>query len=427
MIDLEVVPLAGLRLDGRRRELDALAVLHVVDADVRLERVEPADVVVVRVADAPRETAALVDPAVVAAVDVPPFTNSAMDGYAVRAADAPGPLRVIGESTAGATSVPEVGPGTAVAIATGAPVPTGADTVVPIEVVEERGDTVVVPAVVRSGAHVRAAGHDTAAGDEIRLPHQLSPPRIGVLASLGIGRVDVRRRPRVAIVSTGDELAGPGETLGPGRIHDANGVALAAAVVDAGGDPLVLPRVPDQAGPTETALLEATERADIVVTSGGVSVGRRDHVRAILERDGSLDFWRIAVQPGKPLVVAELGGTTVIGLPGNPVSALVTFELFVRPFIRAMLGLELDGRLRLRATLTERVEKDAERRAFLRVRVWREEDEVHAAPAGGQASSQLRPMADANGLLIVPEGPQAAETNHSYEVIMLEPMLPTSR
>lgn len=378
----------------------------------------------VPLADALRRV--LVEPKVVAGVDVPPFANSAMDGYAIRAADAPGPLSVVGESSAGSSSVPPVAAGTAVAIATGAPLPDGADTVVPIEDVEERGGTVLVPESVVDGAHVRAAGHDTRRGDEVCLPGPLTPAKIAVLASLGIGQVEVRRRPVVAILSTGDELVDPGEVLGPGRIHDANGVALAAAVVDAGGEPLMVPRVPDEAGPTEAALRDGARRADLVVTSGGVSVGRRDHVRAVLEREGELDFWRVAVQPGKPLAVGGLAGTTIIGLPGNPVSALVTFELFVRRFIRAMLGLAGDGRVRLGATLTERIVKDPDRRAFLRVRVWQQDGGFLAAPAGGQASSQLRPMADANALLVVPEAHAEAETHRTYEAIMLEPILATA-
>ena len=306
---------------------------------------------------------------------------------------------------------------------TGAPLPPGADAVVPIEDASEADGSVSIPAGVPSANHVRAAAHDTRAGDEICLPGTLTPARIAVLASLGIGEVTVRRRPMVAILSTGNELVGPGEPLGPGQIHDANGVALAAAVTEAGGVPLILPRQLDEERSIESALMDAARDADLVVTSGGVSVGRHDYVRAVMERNGSLDFWRIAVQPGKPLAVGELGGVTVIGLPGNPVSALVTFELFVRPFIRTMLDLVGDGRLHVRAAPTERMTKDTARRAFLRVNVWHEDGQIHARPAGGQASSQLRPMADGNALLVVPEGVDAAEAPLTYEAIVFEPLL----
>jgi molybdopterin molybdotransferase len=364
----------------------------------------------------------LVDPRVVAAVDVPAFANSAMDGFALRAADAPGPLRLTGQVAAGASSLPSVELGSTVRIMTGAPMPPGADTVVPIEEAVEDADGVTVPALVASGAHVRPAAHDTRAGDEVCLPGLLTPAAIAVLASLGIGSVEVRRRPMVAVLSTGDELAGPGDDLRPGQIHDANTPALAAAVIEAGGQPLVLPRAPDEREAIEHALADAAARADLVVTSGGVSVGRHDHVREVLEERGELGFWRIAVQPGKPLAVGGLDGTTVIGLPGNPVSALVTFELFVRPFIRAALGLSGDGRLHLRARPDARIEKDAARRAFLRVVVSGDGDELRARAAGGQMSSQLRPMADANALLVVPEGPDAAEPERTYEAIMLGPI-----
>jgi molybdopterin molybdotransferase len=309
---------------------------------------------------------------------------------------------------------------------TGAPMPPGADAVVPIEEATEADDVVTVGAA-RSGAYVRAAGHDTRAGDEIDLPGPLGPAAIAVLASIGIGETQVRRRPVVALLSTGDELVEVGRALGRHQVHDANGVALVAAVREAGGEPLLLPRAPDDADAIAGSLAEAAGRADLLVTTAGVSVGRHDHVRTVLTERGTLDFWRIAIQPGKPLAVGELDGVTVVGLPGNPVSALVVFELVVRPLIRAMLGLPGDGRARVRATAVERIPKDRERRAFLRVRLEIDEDGARARPAGGQQSSQLRPLADANALLVVPEGLDAAEPGVPYEAILLEPTLLNDR
>lgn len=384
-----------------------------------LERGHLTDGEVISVADALGRV--LLDPTVVADVDVPAFANSAMDGYAVLAADTPGTLRLIGEVVAGASALPTVGAGTTVRIMTGAPLPPGADAVVPVERAVEADGSVEAGAATL-GDHVRVAAHDTRVGDAVELPGELSPAKIAVLASIGQGEVTVRRRPKVAILSTGDELVGAGEPLGPHQIHDSNGVALAAAVRDAGGEPVILPRARDDADEIERALIEAAAWADLLVTSAGVSVGRHDHVRAVLEQRGQLDFWRIAIQPGKPLAVGELGGTTVVGLPGNPVSALVVFELFVRPLIRAMLGLRGDGRSHVHVVATERMVKDRERRGFLRVRLAADGDGITARPAGGQQSSQLRPMADANALLVVPEGVDAAEPGVPYEAIVLEPL-----
>ena len=385
-----------------------------------LARAHPAATETVGLADAAARV--LADPKVIAAVDVPAFANSAMDGFAVRASDTPGALRVTGEVLAGAGELPTIEPGAAARIMTGAPLPPGADAVVPIEEADERDGRLVITVSALSGQHVRAAAHDTRSGDEVCLPGMLTAPQVAVLASLGAGSVEVRRRPRIAIMSTGDELVGPGEPLGPGQIHDANSIALAAAVTEAGGEPLLLPREPDEETRIERALADAAARADLIVTSGGVSVGERDYVRAVLERRGSLDFWRIAVQPGKPLAVGEIDGTVVVGLPGNPVSALVTFELFVRPYIRTMLGLLGDGRLHVRARPETRIEKDVARRAFLRVSVYHEDGEIHARSVGGQLSSQLRTMADSNALLIVAEGEAAAELDGWYEAIMFEPL-----
>ncbi len=353
-----------------------------------------------RVALADAHGRVLVAPSVAAQHDVPPFANSAMDGWAVRAADLPASLEIAGEVAAGAATLPEVRAGTAVRIMTGAPLPPGADAVVQLELADEDGSRVRLPAV-EAGTYVRPAGGDTRRGTKITLTGPIGPGALAVLATLGVGTVGVRRRPRVAILSSGDELAEPGATLGPGQIHDANTVALAAAVREAGGEAWSLPRVADDADAVEVALLSAARVADLVVTSGGVSVGRHDHVRAVLERRGTVDFWRIAVQPGKPLLVADLDGTTVIGLPGNPVSALVTFELFARPFIRAALGMAGDGRRHLLVTMRDAIEKDPERCAFLRVAV---DESLEARSAGGQGSAQVRPLAATDALLIVPDG-----------------------
>ena len=354
-----------------------------------------------------------------AAVDVPPFDNSSMDGYAVRAADTPARLRLVGEVAAGAATLPEVMLGMAARIMTGAPMPPGADAVAPIEVVTEAESDVEVPAT-QAGAYVRLAGHDTRAGDTVALPHELlGAATLGVLASLGLGTLAVRRRPRVGILSTGDELQPPGSPLAPGQIHDANGIALAAAVVEAGGEAMPLERTPDDPARIEQQVRRGVAEAELLVVSGGVSVGRHDHVRDVIERLGALDFWRIRMQPGKPLAFGEVQGVPVIGLPGNPVSALVTFELFARPLIRAMLGLSGAGRVMLPATARERMPKDEGRRAYLRVQVDREADGLVARPAGGQASSQLRPLAGANALLIVPEGEPAAEAGRTYDALLL--------
>jgi molybdopterin molybdotransferase len=356
---------------------------------------------------------------VTAAVNVPPFDNSAMDGYALRAEDAPGELRLAGEVAAGTVADAPLEPGAAMRIMTGAPMPAGADSVAPLEVATETGETVRVPAVER-GAHVRGAGGDTRAGEIVELPAApLSPAAIAVLASLGLGELEVRRRPRVAILSTGDELRAAGEPLGPGQIHDANSVALAAAVLDAGGTPVELPRAPDDEEEIERILAEACLEADVVVASGGVSVGRYDHVRSVLERAGKLAFWRIRVQPGKPLAFGTLYERPVIGLPGNPVSALVTFELFVRPMLRAMLGLPGSGRLAVPAVLRERIAKDRERRAYLRVALRRRGAGYEASSAGGQGSAQLRPLLAANALLVVPEGEEAAEAGATYDALLI--------
>jgi molybdopterin molybdotransferase len=354
-----------------------------------------------------------------APIDVPPFANAAMDGFAVRAADLPGRLRMTGEVAAGASEWPSVQPGTAIRISTGAPLPPGADTVVPLERVSETDGAIEVTETIPAGSDVRAAGHDTRAGEAVHLPNPLTSAGIGVLASLGVAEIAVRTRPWVAILPSGDELGLPGMPLVAGLIYDANGPALAAAVSGAGGEPILRGPVADDPADVAQALSEAAAEADIVLTSGGVSVGRHDHVRGAIERLGRLDFWRIAMQPGKPLAVGVVNGRTVIGLPGNPVSALVVTELLVRPLIRATLGLAGDGRLHVMSLLDEDLRKDPERTAYLRVRVRQTDVGWAARPAGGQLSSQLRALAAANGLLVIPAGEPAGRAGLPYETILL--------
>jgi len=362
----------------------------------------------------------LVEHAITAHLDVPPFANSAMDGYAVRAGDTPADLRLIGDAVAGARSLPMIEAGQAMRIMTGAPVPPGADAVVEIELATELpGDTVRVPAVP-IGRHIRDAGSDTRRGDRFEMPAApLTSGALAQLTSLGLGKLVVRRRPRVAILSTGDELAAPGARLGAGQIHDANATALAAAVSEAGGEPLVLPRASDDPNVIEALLSRAAADADLLVASGGVSMGRTDHVRAAIERLGALDFWRIRVQPGKPLAFGAIGDRPTVGLPGNPVSALVTFELFVRPLIRAMLSLPGDGRLHLAVRLDQSIAKDAARRAYVRVVVHRSAAGFDARSAGGQGSAQLRGLGNANALLVIPEGEPTGAAGATYDAIML--------
>lgn len=356
---------------------------------------------------------------VTAAHDVPPFANSAMDGFALRAADGADARRLVGESRAGGPPPPAVEPRTAVRVMTGAPMPGGADAVVPIEDAEEADGVLVVHKPPREAAFVRAAGHDVREGDAVAIPSTpITPAVIGLLAAMGHADVRVRRRSRVAILSTGDELVEVGAALGFGQIHDANAPALAAAVVEAGGSPVVLERARDDLGEVEDRLRRGAADSDLLIVSGGVSVGAHDHVRDAIERLGSLGFWRIAVQPGKPLAFGHVGGTPIIGLPGNPVSALVTFELFVRPMLRRMLGLVGDGRPRVRARVEEALAKDPDRRAYLRVRVCAEGGGYRATSAGGQASSQLLPLATGNALLVVPEGISATRPGETYEAIV---------
>jgi molybdopterin molybdotransferase len=364
----------------------------------------------------------------VRAVDaVPPFDNSVVDGFAVHAddvagasADHPVDLKVVGGVVAGEPGRTAFGPGEAMRIMTGAPIPPGADGIVMLEWTEWTADHVRVFRPAPAGQRVRRAGEDTRPGDIVlEAGHRLGAAELGVLASIGAASVSVHRRPRVAVLATGDELVGPGPALLPGQIRSSNHLTLAAQARDAGGDVLALGIARDEDDDLR-GKLRAASSADVLLTSGGVSVGDRDRVQAVLEQLGFRKiFWRVASSPGKPLLFGRLGGTLVFGLPGNPVSSMVAFENFVRP---ALLGLQ--GSLRpLRTPVSARTETvlsgPEDRRHFARVRVFRRGDALAVREVGPHGSGNLRSMANANGLAIVPEGVARREVGEWVEVRLL--------
>src|SRR5580765_4038825 len=348
-----------------------------------------------------------------AAVDLPPFPSSAMDGFAVRAGDTPGRLPVGARIAAGHPATRALAPKEAMAIATGAVVPEGADAVVPIEHVVEDDGAIEVAVPLEQGEHVRPRGGDLVTGDlVVSAGTLLRPAELGALAAAGVAVVSCAKRPRAAVVSTGTELRRPGESLEPGQIFEANGVMLAAALASAGAVVIPPASVPDD----EPAHREALERgldADVLVTSGGVSVGPHDLVRRIEQELGVEEvFWRVAVKPGKPVAFGVRGRTLVFGLPGNPVSTLVGCELFVRPALLALQGARDPGPLFQPGVLGSSVRRNAERDEFLRARL---RDGV-LEPLTGQESHMIARAASADALVLAPrgEGELAAGSSVSY-------------
>ncbi|MER7710949.1 gephyrin-like molybdotransferase Glp [Streptomyces werraensis] len=386
-------------------------------------------------------------------VSLPPFDNSSMDGYAVRVADIagaseeyPASLEVVGDVAAGAADPLHVGPGQAARIMTGAPLPPGAETVVPVEwtdgglgegpvagmrarslAPEGAAGQVSVYRPAPAGAHVRAQGSDVRAGDRVlEAGTVLGPPQISLLAAVGRGTVRVRPRPRVVVLSTGSELVQPDEPLRPGQIYDSNSFALTAAARDAGAIAYRVGAVADDAETLRDTIEDQLVRADLMVTSGGVSVGAYDVVKEALSHAGDEDepgsgveFRKLAMQPGKPQGFGSIGPdhTPLLALPGNPVSSYVSFELFVRPAIRALMGLEDVHRPRVRAEL--RAEKALTspkgRRQFLRGRY---ADGV-VTPVGGAGSHLVAALARANALVVVPEDVQDVAPGTEVEVVLL--------
>jgi molybdopterin molybdotransferase len=349
--------------------------------------------------------------AVVAGHDVPSFPNSAMDGYAVRAADtvgAPVDLEVVGTAAAGSAPGVTVGPGQAVRIMTGAVMPGGADAVVMVERTSSAGEgRVLVELAATVGDHLRLPGEDLRAGQVVFDPGtELGPGHVGVLASVGASTVCVVPRPRVGVLSTGDELVADGSPLRPGQIRDSNRPMLLALVARAGFVPVDLGTARDEEAAIAAAVESGVGGCDAVLTSGGVSVGDFDYVKAVLDRLGEMHWWQVAVRPAKPLAFGTVKGTPVFGLPGNPVSALVSFELFARPALRQMAGQRQLFRPEVPAVADETFRRRPDGKLHL-VRVVADTDEdgrLHVRTSGGQASHMLRAMALANALALLPDG-----------------------
>lgn len=356
--------------------------------------------------------------------DIPPLTNSAMDGYAVQGGDlkeTPVRLRVVGEAAAGYVSDLQVEPGQAVRIMTGAPLPAGADTVVRFEDTRLAGEEVEVVRAPRRGANVRQAGEDVRAGQVVLEPGiPLRPQEIGMLAALGRTEVAVVRPPRVAILATGDEVVQPDQTPGPGQIRDANSYAVAAQVQSYGGVPLVMGVARDQEELVRDGMRRALDQgADFVITSGGVSVGDFDLVKQVLAAEGEMHFWSLNMKPGRPLAFGVVGKVPLLGLPGNPVAAVISAELFARPALLKMQGFTEWVRPTVWARLSEPIERKDGRRHYLRVRLHATDQGYEAALTGDQGSGILNSLVQADGLAIISE-----ETNHlpagaEVEVLLL--------
>ena len=387
------------------------AMISVRDAQSRIlaevDRVAPPEVIPVGAA-----LGRILADDVHAVFDVPPTDNSAVDGYAVRGDDIPPSgvreLTVVADLAAGAVFDGAIGPGEALRIMTGAPMPAGADTVYPQELVERAGGRVRVPAGAR-GVNVRHRGEDVRAGTVV-LPggRTLRPQELGVAASLGLPQLLVRQKPRVAILSTGDEVAEPGDERKPGQIFDSNRFSLHGLVLAAGGQPTDHGIVPDLYDVLHARLSSAAATADIVLTSGGVSVGDYDLVKAVLQDAGGIDFWQVAMQPGRPLAVGRIGSTHFFGLPGNPVASMLTFHLFVRPALWKMAGRRELFPPTFHAVAMEPMSKKPGRREFKRGIV-----SYGSAPDGGgrwevritgpQGSGILTSMTLANCFVIIEE------------------------
>lgn len=364
--------------------------------------------------------------------NIPPFANSAMDGFALLSKDSrqrdgqPPRLRIIGEVAAGSTTEQVVEEGTAFRIMTGAPIPPGADAVIQVELTRHEGPNstrVEILQEVPPGNNIRLAGEDIQRGQTV-LEHgsKIGPWEIGVLATLGWAHVPVIRRPRVAILSTGDELIGIDEPLAPGKIRDSNGSLLTAAVKQAGAEAHHLGIVRDTRESLRTAFAEASHssRYDLLLTSGGVSVGDFDLVKQVLQEEGSITFWRINMRPGKPVAFGHLRGVPLLGLPGNPVSSAIVFQLFGLPLIRKLQGHPRLHKPQIPVTVINGIHEHTTRRHYVRAHVEWQEGQFMAHLGSKQGSHITTSLLNTNALLIVPEGSKGISSGETAQAIMLD-------
>jgi molybdopterin molybdotransferase len=354
---------------------------------------------------------------------LPAFPSSAVDGYAVRSADAGRTLRIVGESAAGRPLAEGIAEGTAARILTGGVLPEGADCVVMVEDVRLDGELVTVPAGLHAGTNFHAVGADLRVGEKV-LPRgiRLGAAEIGLAAAMGLPRLPVHRRPRVALMSTGDELVEVGTTPGRGQIQDSNRWALLAALREAGADVLLLGIAPDEPEPLRRLVVDALGDAEVLVTSGGVSVGTHDLVKPLLESLGTVHIGRVKLKPGKPFTFATIDGAgrrIAFGLPGFPVSSLVTFEVFVRPALRKMQGFSSLQRPTLPVRLAYDARPTTDRTEYQRVTLSREGHELVAHSTGSQSSSRLMSLAGAHALVRVPPGDHGLKSGSVVDAMIL--------